>query len=170
MNGTITPRQPTRFFRGTWTGDGELIAHPLLRCLVRRERVRMTSEAVWLSDTMWLVKERFECSSGRVLDRKMFCELVTPDLIHVTADDMPGGADIQLHDLGFRFTPYRVLVNYRGLSVRLRCHDENTIDEHGFVHDCVKMYFCGVRVATMRIGPINRNAERSNTALEEPGA
>lgn len=56
----------------------------------------------------------------------MFCELVQPDLIHVTADDMPGGADIQLHDRGFRFTPYLVAVNYRGLTVCPKCCDENT--------------------------------------------
>ena len=130
----------------------------------------MTSEAVWLSDTIWLVKDRFELSSGRVLERKMFCELVTNDLIHVTADDMPRGADIVVHERGFRFTPYHVLVNHRGLTVRLRCHDENMLDEHGFIHDLVKMYFWGVRVATMRIGPINRNAEQSNTALERTGA
>ena len=99
----------------------------------------------------------------------MFCELVTPDRIHVTADDMPRGADIQLHNRGFCFTPYHVLVKHRGLTVCLRCHDENTLDEHGFIHDLVKMYFCGVRVATMCIGPIKRNAERPNTALERTG-
>jgi hypothetical protein len=140
----VTPRQPARFFRGIWTGDGELVPHPLLRWLVRRERVRMTSEPVWLSETIWLVKDRFELSSGRVLDRKMFCELVAADRIHVTADDMPSGADIELHDGGFRFTPYHVLVNHRGLTVRLRCHDENTVDEDGS-STIVKMYFCGVR-------------------------
>jgi hypothetical protein len=157
MDRSVTPRQPTRFFRGVWTGDGELVPHPLLRLLVRRERIRMTSEPVWLSETIWLVKDRFEFSSGRVLDRKMFCELASPDRIHVTADDMPGGADIELHDRGFRFTPYRVLASYGGLTVRLRCHDENTLDEHGCIHDLVTMYCCGVRVATMRIGPIDRN-------------
>ena len=78
--------------------------------------------------------------------------------------------DIQLHDRGFRFTPHDVLVNRRGLPVRLRCHDENTLDEHGFIHDLVKMYFCGVLLATMRIGPINRNAERLNTAPDGTGA
>lgn len=170
MNGNVTPRQPTRFFRGTWTGEGDLVPRPLLRWIVRRERLRVTTEPVWLSDSIWLVKDRFELSSGRGLDRKMFCELVRPDLIHVTADGMPGGAYIQVYDRGFRFMPYLVVVNNRGLSVCLRCRDENTLDERGFIHDLVKMYFWGVRVATMRIGPINRNAERSGAALERTGA
>jgi hypothetical protein len=38
----------------------------------------------------------------------MFSELRAPDRIHVTADHMPQGADIQLTGSGFRFTPYRV--------------------------------------------------------------
>jgi hypothetical protein len=131
----------------------------------------MTSEAVWLTDTIWLVKDRFELSSNRVLDRTMFCQLVTSDRIHVTADDMPGGADIELHDRGFRFTPYDVLVDQRGLTLRLRCHDEDTLDEHGFIHDLVTMYVRGVRVATIRSGPITREAERASTAPHPtPGA
>lgn len=145
------------------------LSHPLLRWIVQRERVRMTSEPVWLFVTIWLVKDRLELSCGRGLDRKMFCELVQPDLIPVTADDKPGGADIQLYDRGFRFTPYLVAVNYRGLTVCPRCCDENTLDERGFIHDVVKIYFWGVRVTTMRIGPINRNVE-SDTALERTDA
>jgi hypothetical protein len=166
MNDTVTPRQPTRFFRGKWTGDGEIIPHPLLRWIARRERVRMSSEAVWLSETIWLVKDHFEFSSGRVLDRAMFCQLETSDRIHVTADDMPGGADIELSDQGFRFTPYIVLVDYHGFTVRLRCLDENVLDEHGCVHGVIKMYFCGVRVATMRLGPINRNVQEPVPKVE----
>jgi hypothetical protein len=118
----------------------------------------MTTEAVWLSDTVWLVRDHFEFSSGRIIDRKMFAELVAPDRIHVTADDMPMGADILLHESGFRFTPYKVLVHHRGFTFRLRCVDENTIDHDGFIHDCVRMSFCGFPVATMRLGPIVRHA------------
>lgn len=87
----------------------------------------------------------------------MFSELVAPDRIHVTADDMPLGADILLHESGFRFTPYHVVVEHRGLMIRLRCMDENTIDAAGFVHGRVRMSFYGFPVATMRLGPITRH-------------
>lgn len=86
----------------------------------------------------------------------MFCELVAPDRVHVTADDMPRGADIMLSELGFRFTPYDALVDYRGFRFRVRCLDENAIDEQGFVHGRIKMCFLGLPVVTMRIGPIHR--------------
>src|SRR5579862_4321944 len=158
MGNDVTPCQPTQFFRGTWTGDGELLPHPLFRWFAPRERVHMTSEPIWLSDTIWLIKDHFEFSSGRVVDRQMFCELVAPGRIHVTADDMPLGADIQLHDRGFRFTPYYVLVTHRGLTLRLRCRDDNLLDAEGHIHDLLRFSFHGFCVATMRIGPISRNA------------
>jgi len=151
-----TPLQPKEFFRGIWTGEGELAPHPWLRWFVPKARIRFSSEAVWLSETIWLVKDRLEFSSGQVIERKMFSELVAPDRIHVTADDMPLGADILLHKRGFHFTPYYALARHRGRTYRLRCTDECWIDESGFVHDTIKMYFWRFPVATMRLGPIDR--------------
>ncbi len=138
--------------------EGELVPHLLLRWFVTREHIHLSTEAVWLSETTWLVKDRFAFSSGRVLERKMFAELIASDRIHVTADDMPLGADILLYESGFRFTPYYVLVCHRGRVYRLRCADECWVDAAGFVHDTIKMYFWGIPVATMRLGPIDRNA------------
>ena len=122
-----------------------------------RERIRFWSEAIWLSERIWIVKDRFELPSGRVVERRMFAELVASDRIHVTADDMPGGADILLPERGFRFTPYYALVPYGGRLYRLRCLDECCLDEAGFLHDTVRMYFWGLPVATMRLGPIALN-------------
>ncbi len=154
----VTPLQPREFFRGVWSGQGELVPHPLLRWFARRESIRFSSEAIWLSETVWMVKDHFEFSSGRVLGRKMFAELTAPDRIHLTADDMPLGADILLYEKGFRFTPYFILVSYLGRVFRLRCLDECAMDANGFIHDTIRMYFWTFPVATMRLGPIDRNA------------
>jgi predicted DCC family thiol-disulfide oxidoreductase YuxK len=154
---TVTPLQPEQFFQGVWTGDGELVIHPLLRWFAPSQRLRMTSEAVWLSDKAWVVKDRFEFSSGRVIERAMFAELTAPERIRVTASDMPLGADILLHESGFRFTPYYAIVEHRGFRFRVRCSDENTIDHDGSIHDLVRMYLYGFPVATMRIGPVTRH-------------
>ncbi len=157
----VTPLQPKEFFRGLWTGEGEISPHPLLHWIIPRERLRFFSEAVWLSETIWLVKDRMEFASGRVIERKMLAELIAADRIHVTADDMPLGADILLHAKGFRFTPYYALaaLRDRGRLHRLRCVDECLLDEAGYVHDTIRMYYWRVPVATMRIGPIARNAD-----------
>jgi len=156
----VTQLQPKEFFRGRWHGEGELVPHPLLRPFVRREGIRLTSEAHWLSDTIWLVKDRMEFASGVVYERKMFSELVAPNRIHVTADDMPLGADILLHDRGFRFTPYHAWGTFHGRLYRMRFTDDCVLDEHGKIYDTIRMRYRGFPVATMFIGPIDRDDNR----------
>jgi hypothetical protein len=140
------------------------VPNPLLRPFVRREHIRLSSEAHWLSDTIWLVKDRMEFGSGWVYDRKMFAELVAPYRIHVTADDMPWGADILLYDWGFRFTPYHAWSYFHGRVYRMRFTDECVLDADGKIHDTVRMYYRGLPVATMRIGPISRKGDSGPVA------
>ena len=147
----VTPLQPRKFFTGVWRGEGELSPHPFLRWVLPKEHLCFSGEPIWLSDTVWMVKERLEFSSGNVIARTMFVEMVAPDRLHVTADDMPLGADIILHEKGFHFTPYSIYSHYRGRRWWLRCLDENVIDESGTIHDTIKMFFFGLHVATMRL-------------------
>ncbi len=147
----VTPLQSKEFFTGIWKGEGELSPHPLLRWVMPKEHIRFSGRPIWLSDTVWVVKERFEFSSKDVIARKMFVEIVSPERLHVIADDMPLGADIILQEKGFRFTPYYIWSYYRGRRWRLRCIDENLIDESGTIHDTIKMFFFGFPVATMRL-------------------
>jgi hypothetical protein len=152
-----SPLQVREFFSGVWTGNGELIPSWWLRWCCPNERVRHSSEAVWLTSTVWIVKDHFEFSSGRLVEGKMFCELIAPDRIHITADHMPLGADINLTETGFSFTPYRVLASYRGFTFQFRCFDECTVDVDGRVHDRIRIYWHSIPVGEMRLGPINRS-------------
>ncbi len=147
----LTPLQPKEFFRGKWEGEGEIAPSPLLRWLYPKEKIRYFSEAEWLTDTIWLVRDRHEFASGAVIHRKMFVEQVAPDRLHATADDMPLGADIILHEKGFRFVPYYVWSGYRGRKWLVKCHDECVLDDEGLIHDTIKMYYWGLQVATMHL-------------------
>lgn len=161
------PLQVREFFGGVWKGGGELIPSWWLRWLCPKEEIRFSSEAVWLTDTVWLVKDRFEFSSGRVLERKMFSELTAPDRIHVTADDMPWGADITLSEDGFAFTPYWALASYRGCRFQFRCSDECRLDADGRVHDRLRISWHGVPVGEVRLGPIDRLPARHNGSVRD---
>jgi hypothetical protein len=151
VNMKLTPLQPKEFFTGIWKGEGELVPHPLIRWMMPKEHVRFSGQPIWLSNTVWMVKERFEFSSGDVIARTMFVEIVGSDRLHVTGDDMPLGADIILHKNGFRFTPYYIWSRYKGRRWRLKCIDKNLIDESGTIHDTIKMFFFGFPVVTMRL-------------------
>jgi hypothetical protein len=154
----ITPLQPKEFFQGVWLGEGELVPNILMRWLVPRQRIRSSSKAVWLTDTIWLVQDRMEFSSGWIYERKMFAELVALDRIHVTADDMPMGADILLHDRGFRFTPYHAWGSFHGRVYRMRFDDECVLDEQGRIHDTIRMCYRGLPIATMSICSLRQDA------------
>lgn len=81
----------------------------------------------------------------------MFAELVASDRVHSTADDMPLGADIILHENGFSFTPYYLLGDFGGRKWRMRCVDNNRIDETGVIHDKIEMFYFGLYVAEMKL-------------------
>ena len=100
---------------------------------------------------MWIVKDRFEYGSAPTVERVMFAQLVAPDRIHITADDIPLGADILLHESGFRFTPYLIWTQYRGCRIRLKCFDDNVLLDDGSIQDSIQMYWYGLPVATMRL-------------------
>ena len=144
-----TPLQPREFFGGIWNGEGTIRPHPLVRWLFPIDRFSFTSQAIWLSDAVWMVEEEYQFSSGDAMNRRMFVRRTSHDRLHVTADDMPLGADILLEATGFSFTPYYVESPYRGRRWRLRCVDDCKLDENGVVHDMNKMYFHGILVCTM---------------------
>ena len=147
----VHPLQYREFFAGIWKGQGVLIPHPLLRWLLPTETLSFESRTSWLSETVWMLKESFVLSSTGTISRTMFVQLIGPDRLHVTADDMPLGSDITLSEKGFRFAPYLVRSEHRGIPITLRCHDDNVIQQDGTIRDTIKMHFLGFHVATMHL-------------------
>ena len=154
----VSPLQYRQFFAGIWKGEGELLPHPLLRWAVRKESITFESSTTWLSDTVWMLNESFVFSSTGTISRTMFVQMVAPDRLHVTADDMPLGSDITLSEDGFRFAPYTIRSRHRGISITLRCFDDNVIHPDGTIHDTINMYFLGLHVATMNL-TVHRNVD-----------
>lgn len=142
---------PREFFAGKWYGQGEFIPALPFRWCLRRQSVSYWGEAQWLSERFWIVPERIEFARGGVIQRKMFCELVAPDRIHVTADDMPLGADLELHEKGFRFTPYYAWSGPGRRKWLVRCFDENVLDDDGGIHNTIQMYRAKVYLATLNL-------------------
>jgi hypothetical protein len=142
---------PRRLFAGTWRGDGELIPSGPARLVLRREAVRITGTGEWLSDSIWRVRERFEMSSGWAFERRMFMELVAPDRVRATADDMPLGADVRLTADGFRFERFRSWLVYRGVRFRLGCESEAVLGADGVLSGEVRLDLLRIPVARMRL-------------------
>jgi hypothetical protein len=162
-----TPLHPQRFFRGRWKATGEIVPHLFLRWLIHREGLHWKGETEWLSDAIWIVRERLEFESGAVTERTMFSQLVAPDRIHVTADDMPLGADIVLSAGGYRFTPYLIWTERSGRRIRLRCVDTNDIQSDGTILDTIHMSWYGLPVATMQMRVAVDRRDTPESGLDE---
>jgi hypothetical protein len=67
----------------------------------------------------------------------------------MTCDDVPGGADILLHERGFRFTPYLFRTPVARRHMLVRCIDEASLDDQGILHDTIKMHDAGIHLTTM---------------------
>ncbi|HEU4429386.1 MAG TPA: hypothetical protein VFT98_11575 [Myxococcota bacterium] len=142
---------PRRLFSGIWRGEGELIPHGPARLVLRREPVEITGSSEWLSASVWRVRERFEMASGWSFERCMFMELIAPQRVRATADDIPLGADVTLTSDGFRFERFRCRLPYRGVRFRLGCTSWARLDDAGALNGEVKLDLLCIPVATLRL-------------------
>jgi hypothetical protein len=101
--------------------------------LWRRFPLRFTCrrESTFLSDAVWYYDDQVFLGDGRVEARRRFCQLVAPDRIHVTADDMPDGAEIALSESGFGIAPFWWTVPLGPVRWPLRCVEESRFESDG---------------------------------------
>ncbi len=122
----ISPLEPTKFFKGIWTGKGEFRPRSLLRLFIPDQAVEYRGITIWLTDTLWMAQEEFRLSVAGRSSRMTFMSIIGPGRLHMTSDDVPGGADILLSDTGFRFTPYLFRSRLGRGYIVARCLDEVT--------------------------------------------
>ena len=147
----LSPLRPREFFARPWSGNGEFV--PRLGGSRRARRFHFRSECEFLSDDEWIVHDTIEFEGGESWPRSMHAKLVAPDRIESTADDMPGGTELQLEESGFRFRPYVLKVPLGPVRIRVRCHDRCWLDDEGVLHDEIDIRFMGAPVGrfTMRL-------------------
>jgi hypothetical protein len=143
----VTPLDVERFFSGSWRGHGESVPAIIIRWIIPRERLQFEANTLWKKNDVWQVEESFRFASGHVIHRKMDVEKIGSRRLRVRAADMPGGAEIDLHEHGFRFTPYTIVAKYRRITWWLRRHDECVIHGGGNLRDTIKMSLLGIPVA-----------------------
>ena len=144
-----SPTQPRDFFSGTWTGSGELRFVGLAGRLRPPESFRYRTQVRWISPVRSEYTDVLEFESGRRLETPFVSEIIGERMLHVASPDMPGGADVQLSDVGYKYTPYVILARVGPLKLRLHCTDSNVIDRDCLIHDRVEMRWLGLHVANL---------------------
>jgi hypothetical membrane protein len=167
----VTPSDlPPRTFLapGAWRGHG--VATGLPAFLWRRFAIGFEAErtVTWISDDLYVADDRIEFHSGRVEERRLFCQLTAPDRIHVSADHLLDGAHVVLSERGPAVLPFDLLVPVGPLRIPLRTRDRFRLDADGTLIDDLQLSFAGVPVGQATIWVRRRDDPPRPTRPPQP--
>lgn len=166
------PLRPRDFFGSAWSGEGIALGVPAFLSRPFAARFTLSRETTWLSDEVALVRDRAVLSNGRAEERLRYARFVDPSHIHVTADDMPDGADVKITEEGYQAAPYRVLVAAGPVRFILTSRDQATVEHDGTLEYVVRLSWHGLPVARveMRARPVDTEPRlRAPAALSGSG-
>jgi hypothetical protein len=144
-----SPLQPHEFFSGQWTGNGELRFASLGSLLRLPERFNYQTRVRWITEARSEYTDILEFESGRRLEIPFVSEIVDEQRLHVSSPDIPGGADVELSENGYIYSPYIIRTRVGPFRFHLHCTDANVIDPEGLIHDRMEMRWLGFRIATL---------------------
>ena len=112
-------------------GRGEVTLYP--RFLWRRFplRVDFRREARWLNDDALVFTDTTTFATGFSVVRPMFCTIEGGTRVRVVAEDMPGGAELNLTEGGYRVRPYRFSYPLGPVRFTFTCHDRVLDNDDG---------------------------------------
>ena len=141
--------RPRDFFGSAWAGEGIALGVPAFLWRPFAPRFTVSRETTWHSDEVALVRDRATLSNGRVEERLRYARFTDPSHIHVTAGDMPDGADVTVDEDGYRIAPYRVLAPIGPARFMLESRDQATIEPDGTLHYVARLRWHGLPVARL---------------------
>ena len=151
------PLRPKDFFGSSWKGYGVALGEPAFLSRPFGPRFALSRTTTWISEDVGVVHDRAWLARGRVEERVRYARFIDAAHIHVTADDMPDGADIVIDELGYRVAPYRVLAPIGPLRFILTSRDQATVESDGTLSYVCRLRWHGLPVARleMRARPID---------------
>jgi hypothetical membrane protein len=151
------PLRPRDFFGSSWAGEGVALGVPASLSRPFAPRFTLSRSTTWISDDVGIVHDRAVLARGRVEERVRYARFIDASHIHVTADDLPDGADIVIDDHGYRIAPYRVLAPIGPLRLILTTHDQATVERDGTLRYVCRLRWHGLPVARleMRARPVD---------------
>jgi hypothetical protein len=149
---TGTPLDLRSVFAEPWSGDARLWRPWWLRWLPIPSRFAFRSEIADVTDSGWEVRDTTTFPNGQVQVRTMRCTPLADGRLRLSAEDMPGGAEVTPRPDGFDFSPYTIKTPVLGpLRVSLRFTDNVRLEPDQTMVDEIEMRYLGVRVGMVRM-------------------
>jgi hypothetical protein len=139
-------------FSTPWDGTGTLWLPWWLRWVPQERAFSFRSEILEPGVEAWDVLDTMTFPNGSTWPRMMHCRVIADGRLQLSADDMPGGAEITPRHDGFEFSRYLISAPVIGpIRVRLRCRDRVTMSADGNMTDRIELRFLGIRVGLMEM-------------------
>lgn len=146
-----TPMRPRDFFGSSWSGEGELVPWPYFIWRRFPQRMSIRRDATFLTDEAWYFDDRACRLDGTVVhERRVFCLLVAPDRLEVTAGPLLDGTEILLDENGYRIVPYRVAIPVGPVHFGLTVRDSAAVRD-GTLVNRLKISWFGLPVARVEL-------------------
>jgi hypothetical protein len=164
--------RPRDFFGSAWSGEGIALGVPAFLWRPFAPRFTLSRETTWHSEEVALVRDRAVLSNGRVEERIRYARFIDPSHIHVTAGDMPDGAEVIIDEDGYRIAPYRVLAPIGPARLMLESRDQATIQPDGTLRYVARLRWHGLPVGRldMRAQAIDTTPAPSHTPAALSGS
>lgn len=162
--------RPRDFFGSAWSGEGVALGVPARLWRPFAPRFALTRETTWHSEEVALVRDRAVLSNGRVEERLRYARFVDPSHLHVSADDMPDGADVTIDERGYQVAPYRVLLPVGPARFILKSRDQATLERDGTLRYIARLTWHRLPIARleMRARPVD-TVPPAGASAHQPG-
>jgi Protein of unknown function (DUF998) len=132
-----------------WAGEGEMVLRPTFLWRRFPQRFRYRREVTWVTDELWLVEDEAAFERGWVTRRRLYCAVVAPAVLHVTAADLPDGGEAEIEEDGYTVAPCRLAVPFGPVQLLTRCSERAGVEDEQTLRGTMELRWLGVPAATL---------------------
>lgn len=144
-----TPMRPRDFFGRSWSGDGELIPFPWLLRGLLSQRFSFTREVTFITDELFVVHDTGRLERGFEMSVRSYCEFLDPSHVHITAAELPDGADLTLDENGYQLKPFRFAFPVGPVRFTYHLREQPQVASDGTIIDTIVITYLRVPVARL---------------------
>lgn len=143
------PLRPRECFGRSWSGEGELIIWPWSLGRLFPQKFSFTREVTFITDELFVVHDEGRLSQGFRMSLRYYCEFLDPSRVHITASELPDGADLTLDENGYQLRPFRFAFPVGPLWFTYRCREQPRVTADGTIIDTITVTYLRIPIARL---------------------